>query len=137
MRKYKKTAGISIAFPSVRPYIFVQSTSPTLASTATVTSMIKLIALYRRPADPDEFDRHYFDVHLPLVRKYPGLRALSVTRVTGAPIGEAKFHLMAEMSFDSKDAMDAALASAEGKAVTRDILSFAAEVITVFHGESV
>ena len=99
--------------------------------------MIKLIALYRRPADPDEFDRHYFDVHLPLVRKYPGLRALSVTRVTGAPIGEAKFHLMAEMSFDSKDAMDAALASAEGKAVTRDILSFAAEVITVFHGESV
>ena len=97
--------------------------------------MVKLIALYRKPADPGDFDKHYFDVHLPLVRKYPGLRKVEVTRVTGAPIGEAKFHLMAEMYFDSKDAMDAGLASAEGKAVTRDIMSFAADVITVFHGE--
>ncbi|MEW6509967.1 MAG: EthD family reductase [Bacteroidota bacterium] len=97
--------------------------------------MVKLIALYRKPGDPAEFDNHYFGVHLPLVQKYPGLRKVEVTRVTGAPIGEAKYHLVAEMYFDSKDAMDAALASAEGKAVTRDILSFAADVITVFHGE--
>jgi uncharacterized protein (TIGR02118 family) len=97
--------------------------------------MIKLIALYRNPSDPAAFDKHYFDVHIPLVRKFPGLRKIEVTRVTGAPIGEAKFHLMAEMYFDSRDAMDAALASSEGKAVTRDIMSFAADVITVFHGE--
>ena len=97
--------------------------------------MTKLIALYKNPADPAAFDRHYFDVHIPLVRKFPGLRRLEVTRVTGAPIGEARFHLIAEMYFDGKDAMDAALASAEGKAVTRDIMSFAADVITVFHGE--
>jgi uncharacterized protein (TIGR02118 family) len=98
--------------------------------------MIKLIALYRNPSDTTEFDKHYFEVHIPLIRKFPGLRRLEVTRVTGAPIGEAKFHLMAEMYFDTKDAMDAALASAEGKAVTRDIMSFAADVITVFHGET-
>jgi uncharacterized protein (TIGR02118 family) len=97
--------------------------------------MLKLIALFRKPPEPDDFDKHYFGVHIPLVRKYPGLRNVEVTRVTGAPIGEAKFHLMAEMYFDSKDAMDAALASPEGKAVTRDIMSFAADVITVFHGE--
>jgi uncharacterized protein (TIGR02118 family) len=98
--------------------------------------MIKLIALYRNPADVSEFDKHYFEVHIPLVRKFPGLRKIEVTRVTGAPIGEAKFHLMAEMYFDTRDAMDAALASPEGKAVTRDIMSFAADVITVFHGET-
>jgi uncharacterized protein (TIGR02118 family) len=98
--------------------------------------MIKLIALYRNPSDAAVFDKHYFDIHLPLVRKFPGLRKIEVTRVTGAPIGEAKFHLMAEMYFDSRDAMDAALASSEGKAVTRDIMSFAADVITVFHGET-
>jgi uncharacterized protein (TIGR02118 family) len=97
--------------------------------------MIKLIALYRKPSDPAEFDRHYFDVHLPLIRKFPGIRNVEITRVTGAPIGEAKFHLVAEMSFDSRDAMDRALASPEGKAVTRDIMSFAADIITVFHGE--
>ena len=98
--------------------------------------MIKLIALYRNPSDPAEFDKHFFEVHIPLVKKFPGLRRLEVTRVTGAPIGEAKYHLMAEMYFDTADAMDAALASPEGKAVTRDIMSFAAEVITVFHGET-
>ena len=97
--------------------------------------MIKLIALFRNPSDAAEFDKHYFDIHVPLVRKFPGLRRLEVTRVTGAPIGEAKFHLMSEMYFDTKDGMDAALASPEGKAVTRDIMSFAADVITVFHGE--
>jgi len=97
--------------------------------------MVKLVALYRKPADTADFDKHYFDVHIPLVQKFPGLRKLEVTRVTGAPIGESKFHLVAEMYFDSRESMDAALASPEGKAVTRDILSFAADVITVFHGE--
>ena len=98
--------------------------------------MAKLIALYRKPADPEEFDKHFFGVHVPLVRNFPGLRNLHVTRITGAPIGEAKFHLMLEMEFDSRDAVDLALASPAGKAVTRDILSFAADVITVFHGEA-
>ena len=97
--------------------------------------MTKLIALYRKPADPIEFDKHYFQIHTPLVRKYPGLRKLEITRVTGAPIGETKFHLLCEMYFDSKDAMEAALSSPEGKAVTRDLISFAADVVTVFIGD--
>jgi uncharacterized protein (TIGR02118 family) len=124
----------AFAFPSRRRYIFAKQTlSPINRSLR--PPMIKLIALYRTPSDTAEFDKHYFDVHIPLIRKFPGLRKIEVTRVTGAPIGEAKFHLMAEMYFDSKDAMDAALGSPEGKAVTRDIMSFAADVITVFHGE--
>jgi uncharacterized protein (TIGR02118 family) len=98
--------------------------------------MIKLIALYRNPSDTAEFDKHYFDVHIPLIRKFPGLRRLEVTRVTGAPIGEAKFHLMAEMYFDTKDGWMQPLPPPKGKAVTRDIMSFAADVITVFHGET-
>lgn len=97
--------------------------------------MIKLVALYRTPDDRAEFDKHYDDVHTPLVRKYPGLRRLEVTRITGAPIGGTKFCRMAEMYFDSKDAMDAALSSPEGKAVARDLMSFAADIVTVFHGE--
>ena len=96
--------------------------------------MVKLVALYKNPPDPEEFDKHYNAIHLPLVRKYPGLRKLEVTRITGAPIGEAKFHIMAEMYFDTREAMDTALASSEGKAIARDIMSFAASVITVFIG---
>jgi uncharacterized protein (TIGR02118 family) len=97
--------------------------------------MIKLVALYRKPADAGEFDAHYDTVHIPLVSKFPGLRKFEVTQITGAPIGDTKYHLMAEMYFDGRDAMDAALASPEGRAVTRDIMGFAADLITVFHGE--
>ncbi len=97
--------------------------------------MIKLIALYSRPQDPEAFDTHYNSIHLPLARKYPGLRRLEITHITGSPIGEAKYQLMAEMYFDDKDAMDAAMASPEGKAVARDLMSFAAPITTVFFGD--
>jgi uncharacterized protein (TIGR02118 family) len=97
--------------------------------------MIKLIALYRKPADAESFDRHYRETHTPLVRNYPGLRKLEITRITGAPLGDTKFHLMAEMYFDDRKAMESALASSEGKQVARDLMSFAADVVTVFYGE--
>jgi uncharacterized protein (TIGR02118 family) len=97
--------------------------------------MIKLIALFRKPPDPAEFDRHYDSIHTSLVKNYPGLRKLEITRITGAPIGETKHHLMAEMYFDNKDAMSTAMASPEGKAVARDLMSFAADLVTVFFGE--
>lgn len=97
--------------------------------------MVKLIALYRKPADPAAFDKHYHEVHLPLIKKTPGLRKLEVTRITGAPLGETKYYVMAEMYYDSLDAMNAANASPEGKAAGRDLMTFAGDVVTLFFGE--
>jgi uncharacterized protein (TIGR02118 family) len=97
--------------------------------------MVKLIALYKTPPDVEGFEKHYYEIHLPLIRKTPGLRKLEVTRITGAPLGEAKYYLMAEMYYDSIDAMNAANASPEGKAAARDLMSFAANVVTLFFGE--
>lgn len=97
--------------------------------------MIKLIALYRKPPDVAAFDKHYDEIHTPLVKKYPNLRKLEITRVTGAPIGEAKFHLMAEMYWDNKEEMDTALGSPEGRSVTKDLMSFAADTVVVFFGQ--
>ena len=99
--------------------------------------MMKLVALYRTPPDPASFDAHINDVHLPLLKKLPGLRSLDVLRITGAPIGESKYHMLVEAGFDSRAAMDAALSSKEGKAVARDLMMFAAEIVTIFHGESI
>ncbi len=97
--------------------------------------MVKLIALYRKPNDIESFDQHYFSVHIPLIKKERELKKLEITRISGAPIGEAKFHLMAEMYYDSIDAMNAANASPEGKAAAKDLMSFAADVVTLFYGE--
>jgi uncharacterized protein (TIGR02118 family) len=43
--------------------------------------------------------------------------------------------VMAEMYFDSKDAMETALASKEEKAVARDLMGFAANIVTIFYGD--
>lgn len=97
--------------------------------------MVKLIALYKRPSDIEKFDNHFDSVHVPLVRKVPGLRRLEITRITGAPIGESKYHAMLELYFDDRDAMDRSVATAEGKAVLRDVMTFASSLLTAFHGE--
>jgi uncharacterized protein (TIGR02118 family) len=97
--------------------------------------MVKLIALYRKPADIEAFDAHYYNVHLPLTRKIPGLRKLEVTKIAGSPLGDSPYHVMAELTYDSVDAMNAANASPEGKATARDLMSFAASLVTIFYGE--
>ena len=97
--------------------------------------MVKLIAMYKTPEDKAAFDQHYNDVHTPLVKKMPGLRRLEVARITGAPIGEPKHYLIAEMYFDNQDAMTSAIASPEGKATARDLMSFAASLVTMMYAE--
>ena len=97
--------------------------------------MVKLIALYRTPDDAKAFDAHYSDIHTPLVKKIPGLRKLEVAKVTGAPIGDTQYYLMAEMYFDDQDSMQHSLSSPEGKATARDLVSFAGSIVTMFYAE--
>ena len=97
--------------------------------------MVKLVALYKKPPDLEEFDRHYSTIHTPLVKNYPGLRKLEITRIIGASLGDTPYHLMAEMYFDSSEAMQLALASPAGRTVAKDLMSFAAPLVSVFVGE--
>jgi len=91
--------------------------------------VVKLIVLYKKPADVAEFERHYREAHTPLARKMPGLRKLEVAHVTGSPGGEPRYYMTAEMYFDSPEAMKAALSSPEGKATGKDVMSFAGDLI--------
>lgn len=93
--------------------------------------MIKLIALFKKPADVQAFEEHYANVHLPLVEKIPGLRKTELSRITGAPRGEAPFYMMYEMYFDDVDAYNRAMASDENKAAGRDLMSFAKDLVTL------
>jgi uncharacterized protein (TIGR02118 family) len=38
------------------------------------TTMARLLVLWGTPEDPDFFERHYREVHVPLVKKLPGVR---------------------------------------------------------------
>jgi uncharacterized protein (TIGR02118 family) len=87
--------------------------------------MMKLIAFYRQPADRDAFERAYFETHVPLVRKIPGLQRLEINRITGAPRGEPDFILTSELYFQDRPAMDPALASQENLEAGKNLMSFA------------
>lgn len=97
--------------------------------------MVKLIALYKKPPDPQAFDDHYRNKHTPLVKKMPGLKKLEVSRVTNAIGGEAKFYLIAEMYFENEDALSAAMASPEGKAAGKDLMEFAGSIVHMMIAE--
>lgn len=97
--------------------------------------MAKLIALYKQPGDKQQFDQHYYGKHTPLVKQIPGLRKAEVTKVTGAPGGESKFYLMCEMYFDDQESLNNAMKSIEMKACSKDLMSFAGELVTMMIGE--
>lgn len=98
--------------------------------------MVKLVALFRQPEDVAAFDQHYREVHAPLMQAVPGLRKMEVTRFTSGVRGEkAEYYLMAEMYWDDKAAMDAAMMSAENRAAGKDLMSFAREYVTMMFAE--
>ena len=91
--------------------------------------MVKFVALYKKPADVAAFEKHYREIHTPLVTKMPGLKRVEVSHMTGSPGGAPKFYMMAELYFESTDAMTAGLNSDEGKAAAKDVMSFAGDII--------
>ncbi|AUS07985.1 EthD family reductase [Laceyella sacchari] len=98
--------------------------------------MVKLVALYKQPEDKQAFDKHYFEVHLPLTEKMPGLIKTKVTKFSSTPMGtESPFYLQADMYFESEEALQAAMKSPEGKAAAKDVMSFAGKLITMIIGE--
>jgi uncharacterized protein (TIGR02118 family) len=99
--------------------------------------MVKLVALYKKPADPAAFDKAYFETHIPLVHKVPGLRRVEVARITGAPRGEPEFYLMAEMYFEDKAAMDRAMSSPENAEAGKNLMGFARGLVMFMFAEDV
>jgi uncharacterized protein (TIGR02118 family) len=85
--------------------------------------MFKVMFFLYRRADlgAEEFQRYSREVHMPLVRKVPGLERYVVNHVVGNPAGAADAcDGVAELSFASAEAFQAALGSPEGQAALAD-----------------
>jgi uncharacterized protein (TIGR02118 family) len=99
--------------------------------------MAKIYALYRKPADAVAFERYYFDKHVPLAKTIPGLLSYEVTRGPIAAMGgPSAYHLIATLAFDSRAAVDAALASPQGQATAGDLANFATGGVDVLIAET-
>jgi uncharacterized protein (TIGR02118 family) len=91
----------------------------------------RLIVLYRQPDDTEAFDAHYREVHTPIVRRYPNLRDLRMTRADGVAGRPPDYYLVSEMEFDSRADLEAAMASDAGRDSGRDLRNFAAAGATL------
>ena len=88
--------------------------------------MADLVVLYKMPKDAAAFDKYYFETHIPLAKKLPGLRKYTVSKgQVATPGGPSPLHLIAILSFDSMAAIQAAFGSPEGKATPADVPKFA------------
>ncbi len=82
---------------------------------------VKLVVLYTQPDDPEAFDEHYLGVHAPLVDDIPGLQKFEGARIVAAADGgEPTYFRIAELWFADQSALEAALASEQGKATAAD-----------------
>ena len=80
-----------------------------------------LTVCYGHPADPAAFDSYYASTHRPLAEKIPGLASFTARHCDSLDGSQPPYYLLAELSFASQEAMNAALASPEGQAAAADV----------------
>jgi uncharacterized protein (TIGR02118 family) len=86
----------------------------------------RLSSCTKPPKDAAAFHKYYFETHVPIAKKIPGLRKYEVSRgPVGTPAGRSGFHLIATLRFDDMAAIQNALASPEGQRAAADVQSFA------------
>jgi uncharacterized protein (TIGR02118 family) len=84
--------------------------------------MLKACVIYLgQPEDPAAFDAYYWNTHLPIAAKIPGLKRLVVNK---AKPGEGEFYQIAELYFEDRAALERGLASPERQAAADDVKRF-------------
>lgn len=87
---------------------------------------VKLTVVYGQPDDADAFDKHYHEVHMPIVGRWPDVQRTEVAKVSGGPMGSpAPYHLITEIYFASEDALNGALSSEAGREAGKDFMAIA------------
>ena len=77
---------------------------------------LKLIVIYPRPKDVEEFEKVYREAHVPMAaEKLAGKTKIVASRVLGSPQGEPAIHRVVEVHFPSREALETCAASEGGK----------------------
>lgn len=97
--------------------------------------MYRLNVLYNQPTDPAAFDEYYFNTHMPLASKIPGLRGATVSKTESLDGSTPDVYLITTLDFDSKEALGAGLGSPEGQATAADVPNFATGGVTMVGAE--
>jgi uncharacterized protein (TIGR02118 family) len=93
----------------------------------------RLVVSYGKPTDPGAFDDYYRDTHVPLAIEMPGLLKFTVGHPQPMDPSQPAPYLVAELDFESEEAMGKAFASNEGQAAGADVANFATGGATMAH----
>ena len=99
--------------------------------------MVKLIVIYPKPADPAAFDAHYFTRHASLARRLPGIARFEACKLNTGPETTHPHYLIAEMCFQDRGAMKAALKSPEMAACAKDLEENLRVAISVYLSDEI
>jgi uncharacterized protein (TIGR02118 family) len=89
--------------------------------------MVRFLVMYSQPDDPDAFERHYRDLHIPLAKKLPGLRRYAISRNVRTIRGGQEYYLVAELDWDDMESLQQDFQSPEGRATAEDVAKLAPE----------
>jgi uncharacterized protein (TIGR02118 family) len=96
--------------------------------------MYRLTVLYGHPTDPAEFDRYYREVHIPIAKTMKGLKGWTIGKCEGVQRGqEAPYYMIVGLYTDTREDMEAILATPEGKATVDDVPNFATGGVTFLY----
>ena len=88
--------------------------------------MARMVVIYQTPKNVEAFDKHYFEIHVPLAKKIPGLRKYEISDgPIATPGGPSDVYLIGTLHFDDLAAIEKAFASPEGQAAGADRRNFA------------
>jgi len=99
--------------------------------------MMKLVALYGTPDDPEAFDKAYVETHIPLIKKVPGLQRVEANKITQVVMGKKAPYMVGTLTFADMDALQAAMNSPEMAAAGENLDSFAKDMYTLCFAEEV
>ena len=60
--------------------IFAKKKAKKKKTTGEEKTTARMVVIYQTPTNVAAFDKHYFDIHVPLAKKLPGLRRYEVSR---------------------------------------------------------
>jgi uncharacterized protein (TIGR02118 family) len=98
-----------------------ETSNQTINGGESMATTARLLVQWEAPTDPEAFERHYREIHIPLAQALPGLRRYTLSR-NAAPIrGGDPWYLVGELDWDDMASLKAAFASPAGKATSDDV----------------
>lgn len=97
--------------------------------------MYKVTILYEHPTDPDAFEKHFREVHLPLAQQMPGVSRIECTKFsTSGHRGKPDYYRMSELFFSSEKAMEETMGTPEGQATIDDLQNLTTTGVNILLG---